>query len=206
MLFINWDCHDLGKKRRSDKDKKWLQNTGSKEFLVFFLQKWWVLIENIPKNSVWVKRPPQFLYIKVFGNFTFSSGSNCNCKKSIIWFIMRSPAKFQPPNPSIKASKCISRFWSFGRFVWKSKKLSNFFIFDIFFTFLFWILIIWVFKSAPRWVFTKFVISLGENWILRKFRSRFCMENSINREFRGIRLKIMWKLFNYDQKTNSLAF
>jgi hypothetical protein len=57
--------------------------------------------------------------IKVFENFTFSSGFNFNSKKSIIWFIMRSPAKFQPPNPSIKASNCISRFWSFDRFVWK---------------------------------------------------------------------------------------
>jgi hypothetical protein len=52
---------------------------------------------------------------------------------------MISPAKFQPPNPSITAINCISRFWSFGRFVWKSKKLPNFFIFDKLFTFLFWI-------------------------------------------------------------------
>jgi hypothetical protein len=29
--------------------------------------------------------------------------SNFNSKKSIIWFIMISPAKFQPPNPSITA-------------------------------------------------------------------------------------------------------
>jgi hypothetical protein len=50
-----------------------------------------------------------------------------------------SPAKFQPPNPSITATNGISRFWSFGRFVWKSKKLPNFFIFDKLFTFLFWI-------------------------------------------------------------------
>jgi hypothetical protein len=49
------------------------------------------------------------------------------------------PAKFQPPNPSIRASNGIPRFWSFGRFVWKSKKLPNFFIFEFFFTFLFWI-------------------------------------------------------------------
>jgi hypothetical protein len=28
------------------------------------------------------------------------------------------------------------------------------------------------------------------------------MENSIDREFRGIRLKILKKLFNYDQNTN----
>ncbi len=47
---------------------------------------------------------------------------------------MISPAKFQPSNPSIKASKCISRFWSFGRFVWNSKKLPNFF-FSINFSF-----------------------------------------------------------------------
>jgi hypothetical protein len=68
-----------------------------------------------------------------------SRRSLCNSKKSIIWFIMISPAKFQPPNPSITASKCIPRFWSFGRFVWKSKKLPNFFIFEKLFTFLFWI-------------------------------------------------------------------
>ncbi len=55
--------------------------------------------------------------------------SNFNSKKSIIWFIMISPAKFQPPNPSITASKWISRFWGFGRFIWKSKKLPNFFYF-----------------------------------------------------------------------------
>jgi hypothetical protein len=28
------------------------------------------------------------------------------------------------------------------------------------------------------------------------------MENSIDREFRGIRLKTLKKLFNYDQKAN----
>ncbi len=76
---------------------------------------------------------------KVFENFTFSFESNCNSKKWIIWFIMGSPAKFQHPNPSITASNCIPRFWSFGRFVWKSKKLRNFFIFEKLFTFLFWI-------------------------------------------------------------------
>jgi hypothetical protein len=80
-----------------------------------------------------------YIYIKVFENLTFPSRSNCNSKKSIIWFIMISPAKFQPPNPSITASNCIPRFSSFGRFVWKSKKLSNFFIFEKLFTFLFWI-------------------------------------------------------------------
>jgi hypothetical protein len=32
------------------------------------------------------------------------------------------------------------------------------------------------------------------------------MEKSLDREFRGIRLKIIRKLFNYDQKANSLAF
>jgi hypothetical protein len=63
--------------------------------------------------------------------------SNCNSKKWIIWFIMISPAKCQPPNSSITASNCIPRFWSFGRFVWKSKKLPNFFIFKKLFTFLF---------------------------------------------------------------------
>ncbi len=51
-------------------------------------------------------------------------------KKSLIWFIVISPAKFQPPNPCITATNCISRYWSFGRFVWKSKKkLPNFFYF-----------------------------------------------------------------------------
>ncbi len=65
--------------------------------------------------------------------------SNCNSKKWIIWFIMISHAKFQPPNSSITASNCIPRFWSFGRFVWKSKKLPNFFIIEKLFTFLFWI-------------------------------------------------------------------
>jgi hypothetical protein len=49
------------------------------------------------------------------------------------------PAKFQPPNSSIKATNGIPRFWSFGRFVWKSKKLPNFFIFEKLFTFLIWI-------------------------------------------------------------------
>ncbi len=76
---------------------------------------------------------------KVFENFTFFFGSNCNSKKSIKWFIMISPAKFQPPNASITASNCFPRFWSFGRFVWKSKKLPNFFIFEKLFTFWFWI-------------------------------------------------------------------
>ncbi len=60
-------------------------------------------------------------------------------KKSLIWFIMISLAKFQPPNPCIKATNGISRFWSFSRFVWKSKKLHNFFIFDKLLSFLFWI-------------------------------------------------------------------
>ncbi len=60
-------------------------------------------------------------------------------KKWLIWFIMISPAKFQPPNPCITATNCISRFRSFGRFVWKSKKLPNFFIFDKLLSFLFWI-------------------------------------------------------------------
>ncbi len=41
--------------------------------------------------------------------------------------IMISPAKFQLPNPSIKAIKCIPRYWSVSRFVWKSKKLYNFY-------------------------------------------------------------------------------
>jgi hypothetical protein len=36
--------------------------------------------------------------------------SNCNSKKSIIWFIMISPKKFQPPNPSIKASNAFRDF------------------------------------------------------------------------------------------------
>ncbi len=79
------------------------------------------------------------IYIKAFGIHTFSFRSNLISKKSLIWFIMISPAKFQTPNPSIKATNGIPRFWSFGRFVWKSKKLPNFFIFDKLFTFLFWI-------------------------------------------------------------------
>jgi hypothetical protein len=55
-----------------------------------------------------------------------------------IYFIRsRGGNKFQPPNPSITASKSIPRFWSFGRFVWKSKKLPNFFIFEKLLTFLF---------------------------------------------------------------------
>jgi hypothetical protein len=49
------------------------------------------------------------------------------------------PAKIQPPNSSITATNGIPRFWSFGRFVWKSKKLPNFFFSIFFFTFLFWI-------------------------------------------------------------------
>jgi hypothetical protein len=32
------------------------------------------------------------------------------------------------------------------------------------------------------------------------------MENLIDREFRGMRLKTMKKLFNYDQKTNPSIF
>jgi hypothetical protein len=52
---------------------------------------------------------------------------------------MISPEKFQPPNPSIKTSNCISRFSFFHDFVWKSKKLPNFFIYDKLFNFLFWI-------------------------------------------------------------------
>jgi hypothetical protein len=52
---------------------------------------------------------------------------------------MISPAKFQPPNPCITATNGIPRFWSFGRFVWKSKKLPNFFIFEKLFIFWFWI-------------------------------------------------------------------
>ncbi len=32
------------------------------------------------------------------------------------------------------------------------------------------------------------------------------MENLIDREFRGMQLKTMKKLFNYDQKTNSSVF
>jgi hypothetical protein len=49
------------------------------------------------------------------------------------------PAKFQPPNPCITATNGIPRFWSFGRFVWKSKKLPNFFIFYKLFSILLWI-------------------------------------------------------------------
>ncbi len=75
--------------------------------------------------------------IKVFGIYTFSFRSNLISKKSLIWFSVISPAKFQPPNPCITATNCISRFWSFGRFVWKSKKLPTVFIFDKLFTFLF---------------------------------------------------------------------
>jgi hypothetical protein len=37
------------------------------------------------------------------------------------------------------ATNGIPRFWSFGRFVWKSKNLPNFFIFEKLFTFLSWI-------------------------------------------------------------------
>jgi hypothetical protein len=46
----------------------------------------------------------------------------------------------------------------------------------------------------------------GNNSRFSKFRPRFCMEKSLDREFRGIRLKIIRKLFIYDQNANSLAF
>jgi hypothetical protein len=77
--------------------------------------------------------------LKVFEIYTFSFRSNLISKKSLIWFIVISPAKFQPPNPCIKATNGIPRFWSFGRFVWKSKKLPNFFIFDKLFSIWLWI-------------------------------------------------------------------
>ncbi len=80
------------------------------------------------------------IFIKVFEIYTFSFRSNLINKKSLIWFIVISPAKFQPPNPCIEATNGVPRFWSFGRFVWKSKKLPNFFIFDKLFSILFWIL------------------------------------------------------------------
>ncbi len=82
---------------------------------------------------------PMSVFIKVFEIYTFSFRSNLISKKSLIWFIMISPANFQTPNPSIKATNGIPRFWSFGRFVWKSKKLPNFFIFEKLFSILLWI-------------------------------------------------------------------
>jgi hypothetical protein len=52
----------------------------------------------------------QWVYIKVFEIYTFSFRSNLISKKSLIWFIMISPAKFQPPNPCITATNGIPRF------------------------------------------------------------------------------------------------
>ncbi len=82
-------------------------------------------------------RPIMYIFSKVFEIYTFSFRSNWISKKSLIWFIMILPAKFQPLNPCITATNGIPRFWSFGRFVWKSKKLPNFFIFDKILSFLF---------------------------------------------------------------------
>ncbi len=109
--------------------------------------------------------------------------SNCNSKKWIIWFIMISPAKFQPPNLSITASNCIPRFWSFGRFVWKSKKLPNFFIFKKLFIFFVLDLMIWVFKSAPRWVFIKIVFGLEIIRVFRNFVCDFVWKNQLIANF-----------------------
>ncbi len=114
--------------------------------------------------------------------------SNCNSKKSIMWFIMIPPAKFQTPNPSITASKCIPRFWSFVRFVWKLKKVPNFFIFEKLFTFLFWTSWFGYLKVRQVEFSSKLFLVWMKIEFLRNF-SRFCMENSLDREFRWIRLK-----------------
>jgi hypothetical protein len=86
-------------------------------------------------------------------------------KKSLIWFIMISPAKFQPPNPSITATNCIPRFWSFDRFVWKSKKLPNFFIFDKLFSILLWIS--WI--GYLKVLHVEFSSNLSLVWLKIKF-------------------------------------
>ncbi len=104
------------------------------------------------------------IIIKVFEIYTFSFRSNLISKKSIMWFIMRSLAKFQPPNPSI-TTNCISRFWSFGRFVWKSKKLPNFFIFDILFSILLWIS--WI--GYLKVLHVEFSSNLSLVWLKIKF-------------------------------------
>ncbi len=118
-------------------------NFESSEFWLFFVRLSGMRAGQGHRNSLLLFRQ---LILEIWWFFCSyllgclgSVRSNCNSKKWIIWFIMGSPAKFQPPNPSITASNCIPRFWSFGRFVWKSKKLPNFFIFEKFFTFLFWI-------------------------------------------------------------------
>jgi hypothetical protein len=102
-----------------------------------------------------------------------------------------SPAKFQPPNPSITATNGIPRFWGFGRFVWKSKKLPNFFIFDKLLSFLFWIS--WFGYLKVHHV--EFSSNLSLVWLKIKFF-----------KIRGIWLKMTRKFFNYDQYANSLAF
>ncbi len=86
-------------------------------------------------------------------------------KKSLIWFIMISPAKFQPPYPCITATNCISRFWSFGRFVWKLKKLPNFFIFDKLFSILLWIS--WI--GYLKVLHVEFSSNLSLVWLKIKF-------------------------------------
>ncbi len=145
-----------------------------------FMNMWpwfsfWVCASSFSKKS--------FLFSAALGSWIGCLGSvrsNCNSKKWIIWFIMISPAKFQPPNPSITASNCIPRFWSFGRFVWKSKKLPNFFIIEKLFTFLFWIL--WFEYLKVRHV--EFSSNLSLVWKysrFSKFRPRFCMEKSFDR-------------------------
>ncbi len=62
MVFINWDCHNLGKMERSDKGKKWVQNTGINFFVYLFLHKWWILIETGLEYSVWVKGSSIFIF------------------------------------------------------------------------------------------------------------------------------------------------
>jgi hypothetical protein len=49
-------------------------------------------------------------FIRVFVIFALSFISNLISEKSKIWFILIPPAKYQPPNPSIKATNCMSRF------------------------------------------------------------------------------------------------
>ncbi len=55
LLFVNWDCTDLGKVGRSGVGKKWLQNPGFNDFLYFFCRNGEFWSKTFQKIQFWWK-------------------------------------------------------------------------------------------------------------------------------------------------------
>ncbi len=113
---------------------------GNVPSIYLFLCSPFVYFGNIKREGAFQLRGSEL----VLATFIISLCFNIYFNKPVSLFVLifmsiLTNTSFQPPNPSITASNCILRFWSFGRFVWKSKKLPNFPIFEKLFTFLFWI-------------------------------------------------------------------